>query len=121
VLQVKKTEEKKMKKTSLTFAFLLAVCCTAAPGFCADKKTVKIDGKKEFEKHCAVCHPNGGNIINPKKTLSAKSLKAIKVVGVKNIVAAMRKPGPGMTPFDEKVIPEKTAVAIAEYIVKTFK
>jgi cytochrome c6 len=33
----------------------------------------------------------------------------------------MRKPGPGMTPFDEKVIPDKTAEAIAEYIAKTFK
>jgi hypothetical protein len=41
--------------------------------------------------------------------------------GVKNIITAMRKPGPGMTPFDEKVIPDKTAEAIAEYIAKTFK
>jgi cytochrome c6 len=121
VLTVKKAEEKKMKVNLFTLAFLLAVCCAVAPGFCADKKTAKIDGKKEFEKHCAVCHPNGGNIINTKKTLSMKSLTANKVAGVKNIVAAMRKPGPGMTPFDEKDISDKTAVAIAEYIVKTFK
>ncbi|MRR06213.1 MAG: cytochrome C [Deltaproteobacteria bacterium] len=110
-----------MNIPSLAFAFLLAFCFTAAPGLCADKKTVKIDGKKEFEKHCAVCHPNGGNIINPQKPLTAKSLKAHKFAEVKDIVSAMRKPGPGMTPFDQKAIPDKTAVAIAEYIVKTFK
>lgn len=110
-----------MKKSSSTIAILLAAFLTAAPGFCADKKAVKIDGKKEFEKHCAVCHPNGGNIINPQKPLSAKSLKANKVTGVENIVATMRNPGPGMTKFDEKTIPNKTAVAIAEYIIKTYK
>jgi len=110
-----------MKIPSLTFAFLFAVSFTAAPGFCANKKTAKIDGKKEFEKHCAVCHTNGGNIINPQKPLTAKSLKAHKFAEVKDIVSAMRKPGPGMTPFDQKVIPDKAAVAIAEYIVKTFK
>jgi cytochrome c6 len=118
---MKTMEEVKMKKSSSTIAILLAVCLTSAPGFCADKKTEKIDGKKEFEKHCAVCHPKGGNIINPKKPLSAKSLKANKVTGVKNIVATMRKPGPGMTTFDVKTISDKQAQAIAEYIIKTFK
>jgi len=110
-----------MKKSSSTIAILLAVSFTAAPGFCAVKKTEKIDGKIAFEKHCAVCHPNGGNIINPKKQLNAKSLKANKVAGVKDIIATMRKPGPGMTRFDEKTISSKQAQAIAEYIIKTYK
>jgi len=110
-----------MKKSSSTIAILLAVFLTATYGFCAGKKAEKIDGKKEFEKYCAVCHPNSGNIINPQKPLSAKSLKANKVAGVDNIVATMRNPGPGMTKFDEKTIPDKTAVAIAEYIIKTYK
>jgi len=33
----------------------------------------------------------------------------------------MRNPGPGMTKFDEKTIPEETAKAIAEYILETFR
>jgi cytochrome c6 len=33
----------------------------------------------------------------------------------------MRNPGPGMTKFDEKTLPQKDAKAIAEYIHKTFK
>jgi cytochrome c6 len=33
----------------------------------------------------------------------------------------MRKPGPGMTQFDKKTVPDKEANAIAVYILKTFK
>jgi cytochrome c6 len=33
----------------------------------------------------------------------------------------MRNPGPGMTTFDEKTIPDKQAKEIAEYILKSFK
>ena len=32
----------------------------------------------------------------------------------------MRNPGPGMTKFDEKTIPEKDAHKIADYILKTY-
>lgn len=84
-------------------------------------KGAKIDAKQEFEKHCAVCHPNGGNIVNAQKTLARKSLEANGVKGVKGVVAKMRNPGPGMTAFDEKTISAKEATAIAEYILKTFK
>ena len=30
----------------------------------------KMDGKAEFVEHCAPCHKDGGNTVNPKKTLS---------------------------------------------------
>jgi len=33
----------------------------------------------------------------------------------------MRSPGPGMTKFDAKTIPDKEAKAIADYILRTFK
>jgi cytochrome c6 len=32
----------------------------------------------------------------------------------------MRNPGPGMTAFDEKTIPDTDAKEIAEYVLKTF-
>jgi len=39
----------------------------------------------------------------------------------KDIVKVMRHPGPGMNSFDEKTIPEKMAMEIAEYILETFR
>ena len=78
-------------------------------------------GEALFKQHCEMCHPNGGNIVNPKRTLSKKDREANGVKSKDDIVHFMRKPGPGMTAFDEKVLPEKAAKEIAEYIQKTFK
>ena len=76
---------------------------------------------EEFEKHCAACHPNGGNTMKPDKTLREKNVQANGVKSPEDIVALMRKPGPGMTKFDRKAIGDREARAIAEYILKTFK
>jgi len=43
------------------------------------------------------------------------------VKNAKDIIAKMRKPGPGMTAFDKKTISDKEAKAIADYILKTYK
>ena len=110
-----------MKKHLITSALLLASCLSATSGFCDTKKGEKIDGKKEFEEHCAMCHPNGGNNINAQKTLNSSSLKSNGVKNSKDIIAKMRNPGPGMTKFDKKTISNNEAKAIAEYILKTFK
>ncbi len=110
-----------MGKRVLTVACMLALAAFATGSFADTKKGQKIDGKKEFEEHCAVCHKDGGNTINPAKTLSKKDRMANKVKSAADIVKLMRKPGPGMTPFDAKTISDKEAKAIAEYIIKTFK
>ena len=110
-----------MKKSMITTVAVLAVCCLATSGFADTKKGEKIDGAKEFKEHCAVCHPDGGNIINPKKTLSKKDREANGIKSASDIVKNMRKPGPGMTAFDAKTISDKEAKAIADYILKTFK
>ncbi len=78
-------------------------------------------GGAEFKEHCAVCHPDGGNIVNPAKTLHKKDLDANGIKKPADIIAKMRKPGPGMTQFDNKTIPDKEAKMIAAYILKTFK
>jgi cytochrome c6 len=78
-------------------------------------------GEQAFVKNCAVCHPKGGNIINPAKTLNNKALAANGIQKPADIVGKMRNPGPAMTRFDEKAIPDGTARAIAEYILKKFK
>jgi len=79
------------------------------------------EGEEAFIRHCSTCHAGGGNAINPARTLSRKDLGANGIKTPADIVARMRKPGPQMPKFDEVEIPDKTADAIAEYILKTFK
>jgi cytochrome c6 len=78
-------------------------------------------GGQAFQKNCVICHKDGGNIINPAKTLYKKDLEASGITKPPDIIAKMRNPGPGMTKFDAKTIPDKTARAIADYVLKTFK
>lgn len=111
----------KMKKSILTTAVLLSVSLSAATGYSDTRKGEKISGQKEFAEHCAVCHPDGGNIDNAMKPLHRKELHANGVRSSKDIIAKMRNPGPGMTKFDEKIISNQEAKAIADYILKTFK
>lgn len=77
-------------------------------------------GEALFKTHCAVCHPGGGNIVKPEHTLHSASLKEHNLTKPADIVKIMRNPEPGMTRFDESVLPEQEATAIAEYILKTF-
>jgi cytochrome c6 len=78
-------------------------------------------GEALFKEHCAMCHVDGGNIVNPKKTLHKKDLETNNIKTAEDIIKAMRNPGPGMTKFDERTIPPKEAKEIAEYIIKKFK
>jgi cytochrome c6 len=82
---------------------------------------VKNMGEAEFKEHCAACHADGGNIVNPAKTLSRKDRENNGVKTARDIVKIMRKPGAGMTAFDKSIIPDAEAKAIANYIIKTFK
>ncbi len=71
-------------------------------------------GEEIFKAKCASCHPNGGNIMNPKETL-----KGIK--DAKKITGKIRKGGGGMPAFDAKAVSDADAKALADYIMKTFK
>ena len=109
-----------MKQLLAVIGVLMSTILFVTSGFCDTRKGEKIDGKKEYEEHCAACHPNGGNIVNAQKTLARKSLQASGKMSSKAIIATLRNPGPGMTRFDEKTISNKEAKAIADYILKTF-
>jgi cytochrome c6 len=78
-------------------------------------------GETLFNQHCVACHPGGGNIINPKKTLHSSDLTANNITKPKDIIAIMRNPSPGMSTFDNEKIPDNFAEQLAEYILKTFK
>ena len=78
-------------------------------------------GEEAFVLHCRVCHATGGNVLNPAKTLHHNALAKNGIMTAVDIVAKMRNPGPKMTKFDESTIPDKTAHAIADYILEAFK
>ena len=103
-----------MKKTLSMITGTVLVTFVATASFAAS-------GEELFKKHCAVCHPNGGNIINPKKTLQKKDLSQNGLKTWQALVKNMRSPGPGMTKFDKGTISDSDAKSIAQYILKTFK
>ncbi len=92
--------------------------------------SAETEGESLFKEHCSVCHPGGGNIINPLKTIHKTDLEANNIKTAEDIVNKMRNPGPvpthpqewaGMKIFDRKKISDEKALEIAEYILKTFK
>ncbi len=107
-----------MSKKLIAASLSVLVCLILSGRFSAasDKS-----GETLFKQHCTACHPNGSNIINPQKTLLKKDREKNKVMNADDIVKLMRDPGPGMSKFDAKAIPDKQAHEIAEYVIKTFK
>ncbi len=101
-----------MKRTTLLVTLTASTLATA---------TAFAGGGDIFKAKCAACHPNGGNIMKKEKSLHKKDLEANKLKTAGDLVKYMRNPGPGMTKFDAKSLPDKDAKEVAEYILKTFK
>jgi cytochrome c6 len=112
-------EGETMKKKIVLLVCVLTLCFIGTVAYA--EKASKETGEAEFKEHCALCHPDGGNIINPKKTLLKRDREANNIRSEADIVRTIRKPGPGMTTFDEKTIPDNEAKEIAKYIFKAFK
>ncbi len=109
-----------MRKTGLmAVAFILVLCITIFGS--AQKASSQNAGEAKFKELCSMCHPDGGNIVNPKKTLHKKDRETTGVKTESDIIKLMRHPGPGMTTFDEKTVPDKVASEIAKYVITTFK
>ena len=109
-----------MKKMIIFMITAVISALFISAGFAEEKTAVKT-GEELFKAHCAVCHPDGGNIVNPQKTLHKKDRDANNIKKSTNIVKKMREPGPGMTKFDKITISDNDAKKIADYILKTFK
>lgn len=100
----------------------IALALGSAAGFISSASSQSGSaGESLFKLHCAVCHPDGKNIINPAKTLHSKDLKANNITKPEDIVHIMRNPGPGMSKFDENKISAGDAEKIAHYILETFR
>lgn len=119
-------------KTGILVTAILAVTIALSPALLFAKDTAETgkSGEALFREHCAACHPNGGNILNPKKTLHKKDREANSIMTAEDIIRKMRNPGPfpthpqewaGMKMFDEKTISNDNAAKIADYIIKTFQ
>jgi cytochrome c6 len=78
-------------------------------------------GEQLFKERCAQCHPDGGNTINPKKTLHAGVLADYGIKTAADVALVLRNPGPGMPRFDEGTIPEQDAILIGEYVLTSFR
>ena len=100
-------------------AFILVTAFTIA-AFVSGTACTGKSGEALFQQHCSQCHPNGSNNVNPQKTLVRRDRETNGVMTVSDIVGKMRNPGPGMTKFDEKTIPDADAKKIAEYVLRTF-
>lgn len=79
------------------------------------------DGEALFMKNCIACHADGGNEVNPAKTLFQKDREKNGITTADAIVKLLRNPGPGMLTFDRDTLSDEAARAIAEYVLKTFK
>jgi cytochrome c6 len=99
---------------------VLSIVMVSAEGPAKAKADSKA-GEELFKKHCAVCHPGGGNTINSKRPIGKKALAARNITTPEQMVKIMRNPAPPMVKFDEKTLPDKDAKAIAEYVLNTFK
>lgn len=79
------------------------------------------DGEALFKQYCAACHPNGGNVSDPKRALYGSILKSNHITTPEDIVRIMRNPLSRMIRFDASTLSDKDARAIAEYVLKTFR
>lgn len=98
-----------MKKGIVAVTLMLSTSLLASAAVAAEPA-----GEALFKAKCAVCHPNGGNIMKP-----AATLKGLK--DPKQIISKIRTGGGGMAAFDAKAISDKDAKLIADYVIKTFK
>ena len=102
-----------------TVRMILPALLVAAAG-CAAEKPATADGKALFMQYCSGCHPDGGNAINPAKTLQKIDRLANGIVAPRDLVARMRSPGPGMPRFDRGRISDEEAEAIAAFVLKSY-
>jgi cytochrome c6 len=83
--------------------------------------TSPVTGEQLFTQFCAACHPDGGNIINPKKTLHAAVLADNRIKTSDDLLKILRNPGPGMRKFEPATISDNDAKLIYEYVAATFR
>jgi cytochrome c6 len=78
-------------------------------------------GEQLFKQYCSSCHPDGGNVSDPERSLRGSVLRKSHITTPDDVVRIMRKPQSRMIRFDAATVPDTEARAIAEYVLKAFK
>jgi cytochrome c6 len=78
-------------------------------------------GEELFKQYCSSCHPDGANVSDPSISLYGSALRRNYITKPEDIVRIMRNPLSRMIRFDVSTLSDKDAMAIAEYILATFK
>ena len=78
-------------------------------------------GETLFRQFCFNCHPDGGNVSDPARTLHGSDLRKNHITKPEDIVRIMRRPSSRMIRFDPETIPDRDARVIAEYVLATFR
>jgi cytochrome c6 len=94
-----------------------AVQSASAP----DSREPPRDGEALFKQYCSSCHPNGGNVSDPDRSLHGSALKRRHITTPEDIVRITRKPISRMIRFDPSTLSDRDARIIADYILTTFK
>lgn len=112
---------------------LLGGCSKEAPRQSEAPRTVPVQqaapapqvrmqsGEELFRQFCHNCHPDGGNVSDPRRPLYGSALRRNHITTPEDIVRIMRNPLSRMIRFDAKTIPDEDARRIAEYVLKTFR
>ncbi|HIJ96510.1 MAG TPA: c-type cytochrome [Desulfuromonadales bacterium] len=79
------------------------------------------NGEQLFKQFCSSCHPDGGNVSDPDRSLRGSALQKNHIAKPDDIVRIMRKPQSRMIRFDESTISDRDARALAEYVLKAFR
>ncbi|KAB0672170.1 cytochrome c [Oryzomonas sagensis] len=78
-------------------------------------------GEELFRQYCAACHPDGGNVSDPERTLRGRALRSHHITRPQDIVRIMRTPISRMIRFDAATLSDEDAGAIAEYVLYAFR
>src|SRR5512137_1027780 len=73
-----------------------------------NKDTVR-DGEALFKQYCASCHPNGGNVSDPRRNLHGSALKRNHITTPEDVVRIMRNPQSRMIRFDPSTLSDRDA------------
>jgi cytochrome c6 len=110
-----------MKHTICLLLFLSMTYIISGMAY-AEEISKTISGETLFLENCSRCHPKGGNIINPSKTLNKRTLAAINLDTEDALLQYLLNPGPGMPRLihRESGLSEPDARKIIRFILTTF-
>lgn len=110
----------------LVVAYLMGGCRNETPGYTERSPATPSQqqlsrGEGLFKQYCAACHPDGGNVSDPERTLRGSALRSHHITRPEDIIRIMRSPISRMISFDTVTLSDKDARAIADYVFYTFR